>query len=99
MKNFNLNDKAEFNEQFRPQILEVNPKYKIPLICMNPGQEIQPHPSGTGVFYIVSGKGVMTIDGKEIEVASGEMVLIDEGESRGIRATENMTAFAVHIND
>ena len=97
MKNFNLNDKAEFNEQFRPQILEVNPKYKIPLICMNPGQEIPPHPSGTGAFYIVSGKGVMTVEGKEIEVTAGEMILIEEGESRGIKATEQLTAFAVHI--
>ncbi len=97
MERIDLTERASFSEQFAPQILKVSPNYKIPLICMQPGQEIPPHQSGTGVFYIVSGKGVMTVDGQEIEVQAGNMILIDEEESRGIRATETMMAFAVHI--
>ncbi|MBW2218993.1 MAG: cupin domain-containing protein [Deltaproteobacteria bacterium] len=97
MERIDLTERASFSEQFAPQILKVSPNYKIPLICMKPGQEIPPHASGTGVFYIVSGKGVMTVDGQEIEVQAGNMILIDEEESRGIRATETMMAFAVHI--
>ena len=97
MERIDLTEKASFSEQFAPQILKVSPNYKIPLICMKPGQEIPPHASGTGVFYIVSGKGVMTVDEQEIEVQAGNMILIDKEESRGIRATETMVAFAVHV--
>ncbi len=97
MECIDLSEKASFSEQFAPQILKVSPNYKIPLICMKPEQEIPPHSSGTGVFYIVSGKGVMTVDGQEVEVQAGNMVLVDKGESRGIKATETMMAFAVHI--
>ncbi|MBI5345142.1 MAG: cupin domain-containing protein, partial [Deltaproteobacteria bacterium] len=56
-----------------------------------------PHQSGTGIFYVISGKGIMTVEGKEMEVRAGCMVFVDKGESRGIRATERLTAFAVHI--
>ena len=98
MERIDLTEKASFSEQFAPQILKVSPNYKIPLICMKPGQEIPPHASGTGVFYIVNGKGVMTVDGQEVEVQAGNMIFVDKGESRGIRATETMMAFAVHIS-
>ena len=98
MERIDLTEKASFSEQFAPQIVKVSPNYKIPLICMKPGQEIPPHESGTGVFYIVSGKGVMTVDGQEVEVQAGNMIFVDKGESRGIRATETMMAFAVHIS-
>ena len=97
MERIDLTEKASFSEKFTPQILKASPNYKIPMICMKPGQEIQPHSGGTGVFYIVSGKAVMTVDGAEVKVQAGNMILIDEGESRGIRATEMLTAFAVHI--
>ena len=97
MERIDLTEKARFAEQFAPQILKASPAYKVPLICMKAGQEIAPHEGGTGVFYIVRGKGVMTVDGREVEIQAGNMVLIDKGESRGIRATENLMAFAVHI--
>ena len=98
MERIDLTEKASFAEQFAPRILKASPDYKIPLICMKPGQEIQPHEGGTGVLYIVSGKGVMTVDGQEVEVRAGNMILVDKGESRGIRAIETLMAFAVHIN-
>lgn len=97
MEVIDLNEKASYGEQFAPQILRNTPTYKTPLICMEPGQEIPPHPSGTGVFYIVSGKAVMTIEGKEVEVSAGNMIFIEKGETRGIRAVEKLMAFAVHI--
>lgn len=97
MELIDINDKVEFADEFRPRILKVADGFKVPLICMEPGQEIPPHPSGTGIFFIVSGAGVMTVDGEEVDVREGNMVFIDEGTSRGIRATERLTAFAVHI--
>ena len=52
-----LREKVQFGEQFRPQILCASPDAKVPMICLEPGQEIPAHPSGTGVFYVLEGKG------------------------------------------
>lgn len=97
MEVLDINEKTAFSDEFMPRILRVSPSYKVPLICMEPGQQIPPHPSGTGVFYIVSGHGVMTVEGKETEVKAGNMVFVEKGETRGIRATERLVAFAVHM--
>ncbi|MEE9542329.1 MAG: cupin domain-containing protein [Thermodesulfobacteriota bacterium] len=97
MELIDIKERVEFAEEFRPRILKAAPGFKVPLICMEPGQEIPPHPSGTGIFFIVSGSGVMTVEGEEVEVGEGNMVFVEEGTSRGIRATERLTAFAVHI--
>lgn len=97
MELIDVNERAGFAAEFMPRILRVKPEYKVPLICMEPGQKIDPHQSGTGIFYFISGKGVMTVEGKDVEVKAGNMVFVDKGESRGIRATERLTAFAVSL--
>src|SRR3990172_12026650 len=97
MEIIDVNERTEFGPEFMPRILRARPEYKVPLICMEPGQEIKPHQSGTGIFYFMSGMGVMTVEGKEIEVRAGNMVFVDKGETRGIRATERLTAFATSL--
>ena len=97
MELIDLNERVGFSKEFAPRILRARPDYKVPLICMESGQEIPPHPSATGIFYIISGKGVMTIEGKKVEVNAGNMVFVEKGESRGIKATERLTAFAVQL--
>ena len=97
MELIDVNEKVGFAPEFMPRILRITSGYKVPLICLEPGQEIKPHQSGTGVFYFISGRGVMTVEGKEMEVGPGNMAFVEKGESRGIRATERLTAFAVHI--
>ena len=59
---------------------------------------IPAHPSATGIFYFISGKGVMTIEGVDYEVGPGTLIFIEKGESRGIRAVERLVAFAVHLS-
>ncbi|MEE9613925.1 MAG: cupin domain-containing protein [Thermodesulfobacteriota bacterium] len=97
MEVVDVNEKTGFSETFTPRILRIAADYKVPLICMEPGQSIAPHPSGTGVFYIVSGKGIMTVEGEEKEVTAGNMVFVEKGQTRGIKATEKLVAFAVHM--
>ena len=97
MEVIDLNELAVFATEFAPKILRARPGYKVPLICLEEGQEIPPHPSGTGVFYFISGTGVMTVDGAGREVGPGSMVFVEKGQSRGIKATGRLTAFAVHI--
>ena len=53
-----LREKVQFNKQFRPQILCAAPDAKAPLICLEPGQEIPSHPSGTGIFMSWKEKGL-----------------------------------------
>ncbi len=97
MEIIDLTERASFSGEFAPQILKMAPTHRVPLICMEEGQGIPPHASAPGVFYIVSGKGIMTVDGADHEVQAGNMIFIDPGESRGLRATETMIAFAVQI--
>ncbi len=40
----------------------------------------------------------MTVEGKESEVKAGTMIFVEKGETRGIKATEKLMAFAVHIS-
>ena len=91
----NIHEKKAYSDVFMPRPLRVTDRYKAPLICMKPGQLIPPHPSGAGVFYIVSGRAVMTVDGVDVDVVPGDMLFIDKGEVRGIRAVEELLAFAV----
>ena len=99
MEIIDLKDRVEFAEKFMPRMLKGADSFKVPLICLEEGQKIPPHASGTGVFYFISGSGIMTVAGEEAEVSAGNMVFVEKGAERGIRATERLVAFAVHIND
>ena len=90
-------DKVGFSDTFMPRILKVSPDYKVPLICLKAGQLIPPHASGTGIFYILSGAGIMTVDDEKKEITAGDMIVVEKGATRGIEATEDLTAFAVHM--
>lgn len=93
-----LREKVQFNEQFRPQILCASPDAMVPMICLEPGQEIPAHPSGTGVFYVLEGKGIMYLDGEEISLSKGKVVVTPEGSERGVRGIEKLVVVAVHIS-
>ncbi len=93
-----LQEKIQFNEQFRPQILCASPEVKAPLICLEAGQEIPAHPSGTGIFYVLEGKGIMYLDDKEISLSKGMVVVAPEGAKRGLKGVERLVATAIHIN-
>ncbi len=93
-----LRERIQFNEQFRPQILYASQDVKAPLICLEPGQEIPAHPSGTGIFYVLEGKGIMYLDDEEISLSKGKVVIAPEGAKRGIKGVERLVAVAVHIS-
>ena len=70
MEPIHLKEKIIFNkEHFIPNILYASPKVKMPLICMEPGQEIPPHGGhSVGIFYVKEGKGVFALDNKKIDM-------------------------------
>ncbi len=92
-----VQNKVVFNKQmFRPQILYGSPNLKVPLICMEAGQEIPPHPSGTGIFYVLEGKGVLTLDDEKLNLSKGTIIVAPEGSSRGIKCEEKLVVVAIH---
>lgn len=70
------------NKTIRPWgeyiILEDTPKYKSKKIIINPGQRIsyQFHTKRSEVWVIVSGTGILTLDGAEKKVSYGDAILI-----------------------
>ncbi|MDR4506827.1 MAG: cupin domain-containing protein [Candidatus Brocadiaceae bacterium] len=97
MELINIQEKVKFNkEQFIPNILYASPKVKMPLICMESGQEIPPHggPS-VGIFYVKEGKGVFTLDDQKIDMEKGTVIIAPVGSSRGMKCVEKMCVLAV----
>ena len=93
----NINEKKQFfKEGFKPQILHISPKLKVPLICMEPGQMIPTHPSGAGIFYVLEGSAIFTVAGEKKEVKSGSVVIAPHGAERGIEAKERLAVVAFH---
>ncbi|HHT9129915.1 MAG TPA: cupin domain-containing protein [Candidatus Brocadiaceae bacterium] len=92
-----LEKKIKFNkEQFAPNILYVSPKIKMPLICMEPGQEIPPHSGhSVGIFYVKEGKGIFTLDNRKIDIGKGTIIVAPEGSSRGMKCVERMVVLAI----
>lgn len=52
---------------------------------LHPGATIGPHPHNKDeVYYIISGKGLMTIDGVDFEVGPGDAMLTRVGSSHAL---------------
>lgn len=94
----NIKEKARFNPEFMPIILYMSKKTKIPLICLDKGQEIPPHPSALGVFYCIEGEGTFIRGNEEIELKPGVMIIAEDGVERGMRSNGGLMVFAVHIS-
>jgi len=93
----NIDKSKKFHKEgFVPQILYVSPKLKVPLICMEPGQNIPAHPSGTGIFYVLEGTAIFTVGTEKKEVKAGSVVIAPHGIERGIEAKERLVVVAFH---
>lgn len=100
MDTIKVNEKIKFNkEHFIPNILYASPKVKMPLICMESGQEIPPHEGhSVGIFYVKEGKGVFTLDDRKIDMEKEMIIIAPEGSSRGMKCVERMVVLAISVN-
>ena len=56
--------------------------------ALKPGSAIGYHlQKEDEIYYVLSGRGIMTVDGKSFEVGSGTAVLTRPGSSHGLRQT------------
>ena len=99
MEPIKLQEKIKFNkEHFIPNILFASPKVKMPLICMEPGQEIPQHGGhSVGIFYVKEGKGVFTLDNQKINMERDMIIIAPEGSSRGMKCVERMVVLAISV--
>lgn len=93
-----IKDLVKFNpDLFQPNILYISQKVKIPLICLDSGQEIPPHPSALGIFYVIEGEGVFTRGDENINIKAGMLVIAPEGVVRGIKSRGKLVVLAVQV--
>ena len=58
--------------------------------ALKPGSAIGYHEQHEDeIYYVISGRGIMTIDGKQIEVGPGTAVLTRPGSSHGLKQVGN----------
>ena len=66
-----------------------SPRLLVGLNCFEPGQTHALH-SHTGMdklYQVVEGEGLILLDGRELPVKAGELVIAPEGVPHGIRNT------------
>jgi len=89
MEQLKIEDLKEFStdKRIRKKLLGSE-KIVAEMVCYEPGQSTpeHPHPKQDEVFYVVEGKGIMTVDGKEIPLEPTRMILVKAREKHGVRA-------------
>ena len=71
------------------EVVDQGPGFQVKRICVVPGQRLsyQRHHRRTEHWYVVGGVGLVTLDGTESVVASGEMVDVPVGAAHRIQNT------------
>ncbi len=93
-----IKETTRFNPDFfQPNILYMSPKAKIPLICLDSGQEIPPHSSALGIFYVIEGEGVFIRGEERIDMKAGMLIIAPDGVVRGIKSKGKLIVLAVHV--
>ena len=89
MEQLKIEDLKEFStdKRIRKKLLGSE-KIVAEMVCYEPGQSTpeHPHPKQDEVFYVVEGKGIMTVDGKEIALEPTSMILVKAREKHGVKA-------------
>ncbi len=79
--------KVDFSTPFRPHILHADDRSKVVLVCLAPGQQIPAHPEDNqAFFYVLEGSGTVLTGAGELPVTAGQLVSVERGGTRGLRA-------------
>ena len=78
---------AVFGEQGpQPQFLLNDPRFKVIVGALEPGQQIPVHPESLAMYYFLAGTGTMTVADEHFPITAGATVITPEGARRGIQA-------------
>jgi len=81
-------DYAEFRpEKMGKATLFESPRLLVGLNGFEPGQShaLHTHPGMDKMYQVVEGEGILLLDGRELPIKAGEMVVAPEGVPHGIR--------------
>ena len=79
------------------KVIEKNEKMDITLFCMVEGTDISEHTSTKqGFVYVVEGKGIFNLEGKEILMSPGVFIYMKENAVHSLRANKN-TSFLLAL--
>ncbi|OPL10784.1 MAG: hypothetical protein AVO34_09780 [Firmicutes bacterium ML8_F2] len=100
MELLNPADLKEFSSQSHlKKELKVTENFKMLTICFEPGQAVPPCVmERSTAFYIVEGKGYISVDGEETAVTAGHLVFIEPGLERQIQAKTRLVVLAVQYS-
>lgn len=93
-------DHAVFNlEKMGKSTIFSSQRILVGLNCFEPGQEHQLH-SHEGmdkIYHVIEGKGLFLLEGREIKMKEGLMLIAPEGVAHGVRNTseERLVVLAV----
>lgn len=83
-------DRATFDaDKMAKSTLFRSDRVLVGLNCFEPGQEhrLHTHAGQDKVYHVLSGSGLFLLDGHEIEMEAGTMLIAEEGVPHGIRNT------------
>lgn len=83
----------------QPQFFAVDDSLKLILGGLEPGQTIPPHPEGAAVYYFLTGRGQMHVDGEWFPVEAGVTVITRKGAIRGLTAETQLAFMATRAAD
>jgi quercetin dioxygenase-like cupin family protein len=83
-------------ERFNPVVLAENPRVKVILVCLEPGQFIPVHRPGVDMALVVlEGEGMLVAGEQEEAARPGVVAFVPAGESRGLKAQTRLVALHV----
>ena len=94
--NKNIKSLVEYPKQgiLSKEIMKTS-KLDVSLFCMAEGTEISEHTSTKqGIVYILEGKGVFNLEGKDIKMIPNMLIFMKENAIHSLKAEEN-TAFLI----
>jgi quercetin dioxygenase-like cupin family protein len=72
-------------------------KIDITLFCMAKNTTMSEHTaSRNGVIYVIEGKGLFTLEGENIEMNPGTMILMNKDMRHSLKADQN-TSFVLYL--
>jgi mannose-6-phosphate isomerase-like protein (cupin superfamily) len=81
------------------EVLEEAKTHKALVIRVDAGATIPPCVMGSHTFFfIVSGGGTITVDGVSTTISAGQLVSIEPGAERSVKAEDSMTVLAIQVH-
>lgn len=91
-KKLTLSHETKYSEVgFQPNVLHDLPHFRVVVIALKKGQEIKPHAGDDGMFYVAEGEGIFYSQEGDIDITSGDIIIVEHGERRGIRAVKDLS--------